>query len=434
MIYEVKIMKFLKNLKKFVLLNTIFLILLLSTGSALAASVTNIGDLDLNSSRDLSGKGFYWDASERTLTLENAKLEGMIILPDNGDVTIFLKGENTLTVPETHRSTAAIYSDSRKHEHVTFEGDGTGSLTVNGSVHLNWTDTLTIQNCILSVNTDNYRASQSDQYSMTTSTHDTFITDARLYFTDGMNLGGDHMIDNSFIEIRNENSKLADVDVNGSLTLKNGSELHVYFDDIKHSGTALQVDGDFFADQSSIVEILNPDGTYAMHIDGRIELLSQRLYLTAAESIIYTHEEAGVPASITLPAKLSSPGPDASQIDYTSEEYETKLDRIKSGVEATTIRLQSARTAKGNIKLTWRKSPGYRVDYYEVFRSTKRYSGYTKKPFYTSTFDKKTTYTNTGSLERGTRYYYKVRGVRTIDGVRYYTQWSNKAWRYYKGM
>ena len=405
--------------------------LLLSTGTALAASVTNIGDLDLNSTRDLTGKGFYWDASERTLTLENAKLEGMIILPDKGDVTIFLKGENTLTVPETHRSTAAIYSDSREHEHVTFEGDGTGSLTVNGSVHLNWTDTLTIQDCILSVNTDNYRASQSDQYSMTTSTHDTFITDARLYFTDGMNLGGDHTIDRSYIEVRNENVKLTSVDINGILTLKNGSELHLYFEDTKHASPALQVDGDFIADQSSIVEILNPDGTYAMHVDGGIELLSQRLHLTAAESVIYTHEEAGVPASITLPAKLSFPGSDASQIDYTSEEYAAKLDRIKSGVEATTIRLQSAHTAKGNIKLTWRKSPGYRVDYYEVFRSTKRYSGYTKKPFYTTTFDKKTTYTNTGSLQKGTRYYYKVRGVRTIDGEKYYTQWSNKAWRMY---
>lgn len=259
-------MKFDINLKKFVFLNTVLLLLLLSTGRALAASVTNIGDLDLNSSRDLSGKGFYWDASERTLTLENAKLEGMIILPDNGDVTIFLKGENTLTVPETHRSTAAIYSDSREHEHVTFEGDGTGSLTVNGSVHLNWTNTLTIQDCILSVNTDNYRASQSDQYSMSAGTHSTVIKNARLYFTDGMNLGGNHMIDNSFIEIRNENSKLADVDVNGNLTLKNDSELHIAFDDIKHASPALQVDGDFIADQSSIAEILNPDGTYAMHV------------------------------------------------------------------------------------------------------------------------------------------------------------------------
>ena len=424
-------MRFNNNLKKFVLLNTILLILLLGTGTALAASVTNIGDLDLNSGRDLSGKGYYWDASEQTLTLENVKLEGMIILPDDGDVTVCLKGENVLTVPETHRSTAAIYTDSRQHGQITFESDGTGSLIVNGEVNLGWTDTLTIMDCILSVSTANYQPNQSGQYSMSAGTLNTVIKNARLYFTDGMNLGGNHMIDNSFIEIRNANSKLADVDVNGSLTLKNGSELQISFDDIKHASTSLQVDGDFFADQSSVVEILNPDGTYAMHVDGRIELLSHRLLLTAAKSIIYTHEEAGVPASIILPAKLSFSGSDVSQIDYASEEYEAKLDRIKSGVEATTIKLQSARTARGNIKLTWRKSPGYRVDYYEVFRSTKRYSGYTKKPFYTTTFDKKTTYTNTGSLQKGTRYYYKVRGVRTIDGEKYYTQWSNKAIRSY---
>lgn len=419
------------NLRLTFFLCIILTVLLLSTGTALAASATDIGDLNLNSSRDLFGKGYHWDASGRTLTLTNAKLEGMIILPDEGDVTFFLKGENTLTVPESHRSTAAIYSDSREHEHITFEGDGTGSLTVNGSVHLNWTDTLTIQDCILSVNTDNYRASQSDQYSMSASTGDTFITNARLYFSDGMNLGGDHTIDNSYIEVRNENVKLTSVDINGSLTLKNGSELHIFFEDTKHASPALYADADFYADESSIVEILNPDGTHAMRVDGSIQLLSQRLHLTSAESVFYTHEESGVPASLTLPAKLSFSGSDISKIDYISDAYEAKLDRIKSGVEATTIKLQSERTAKGNIKLTWRKSPGYRVDYYEVFRSTKRYSGYTKKPFYTTAFDKKTTYTNTGSLQKENRYYYKVRGVRIIDGERYYTQWSNKAWRMY---
>ena len=99
-----------------------------------------------------------------------------------------------------------------------------------------------------------------------------------------------------------------------------------------------------------------------------------------------------------------------------------------TGVRNTEITLKST-AGKGYIKLTWKKAPGYKVDYYEVYRSVKKNSGYGQKAFYRTSSGNKLSYKNTKGLKKGTRYYFKVRGVRIVDGKRIETQWSNKAWR-----
>lgn len=102
---------------------------------------------------------------------------------------------------------------------------------------------------------------------------------------------------------------------------------------------------------------------------------------------------------------------------------------LRIGVQSTTIDMSSSLTEKGKIRIDWDKSPGYRVDYYEVFRSTKKSSGYGTKAYYTTSGASKTYYVNTKGLEPGNTYYYKVRGVRLVDGKKIYTKWSNKSWR-----
>ncbi len=103
--------------------------------------------------------------------------------------------------------------------------------------------------------------------------------------------------------------------------------------------------------------------------------------------------------------------------------------KLAKGVRNTTIVLKSKLTKSGKIRLTWTKSKDYKLDYLEVYRSTKKNSGYGKKPFFTTKHGSTVKYLNTKSLKKGKTYYYKIRGVRIIDGKKYYTKWSNKTWK-----
>ena len=106
-----------------------------------------------------------------------------------------------------------------------------------------------------------------------------------------------------------------------------------------------------------------------------------------------------------------------------------KNAKLIKGVENTTIVLKSKLTKNGNVLLTWTKSKGYKVDRFEIYRSVKKSSGYGRKAFFTTKDGIWSKYLNTKALKTGKTYYYKLRGIRVIDGQKYYTQWSNKAWR-----
>ena len=87
----------------------------------------------------------------------------------------------------------------------------------------------------------------------------------------------------------------------------------------------------------------------------------------------------------------------------------------------------SAANGKAAIKVYWYAEDGsdINIDGYEVFRSTKRYSGFGKTPIFETDRE---TYWNT-AIKSGTTYYYKVRGYIELNGERYYTGWSMKAIR-----
>lgn len=113
----------------------------------------------------------------------------------------------------------------------------------------------------------------------------------------------------------------------------------------------------------------------------------------------------------------------------TKEEIIAALDNSKLVARSKLITLENGKKA---VRVTWYDQNGNEIDFdgIEVYRSVKRYKGYGLKPLYTTKGDKSEGYyVNTKDLKEGTTYYYKVRGYVTIDGQKYYTDYSLKAIR-----
>ncbi len=98
----------------------------------------------------------------------------------------------------------------------------------------------------------------------------------------------------------------------------------------------------------------------------------------------------------------------------------------KQNTAVKELKLKASSTAKkGSITVKWTVTgDATAIDGYEIWKSTKANKGY-KKAFTTT----KTSYKNTKDLKKGTRYYYKVRAYKMVDGVKVTSDWSNKAYR-----
>ena len=103
-------------------------------------------------------------------------------------------------------------------------------------------------------------------------------------------------------------------------------------------------------------------------------------------------------------------------------EYFIRYKNSINGVKTTTLDL-SKKVGNTSIELNWKKSPGYKIAYYEIYRSTT--GMFNHKPYKVTKTEDTTSLVESESLENNKTYYYKVRGVRIIDGKKYYTKWSN---------
>ena len=113
----------------------------------------------------------------------------------------------------------------------------------------------------------------------------------------------------------------------------------------------------------------------------------------------------------------------------SEEDAEKAIQEQKETIKAIKFKLSSqivkTKSGKKAVKLTWSNPSDIEFEGVAIYRSTKKNTGYGKKPIYVSKSDK---YINT-AVKSGKKYYYKVRGFVTIDGEKVYTDWSYKAYR-----
>ena len=111
--------------------------------------------------------------------------------------------------------------------------------------------------------------------------------------------------------------------------------------------------------------------------------------------------------------------------------YAIKLIEAKviASVESLKIKASSKLYKGKKIRVNWRVADGdaSMITGYQVYKSTKMNSGY---KFMGKT--QKSYMDNKKNLKKGKRYFYKVRAYIDVDGERYFSDWSNKANRYYK--
>lgn len=138
-----------------------------------------------------------------------------------------------------------------------------------------------------------------------------------------------------------------------------------------------------------------------------------------------------LPATPTSPTKPTQPG-DKDDGNISPSEPTTGGDKALTAAQQKTIAKVKAMKiiytsakyskAKKSYTLKYKRSnKAYKLDGYQIYRSTKVNKGF-KKAASTS----RTTWTDKKVGKKGTVRYYKVRGFRKIAGKTYYTNWSVK--------
>ena len=114
------------------------------------------------------------------------------------------------------------------------------------------------------------------------------------------------------------------------------------------------------------------------------------------------------------------------------QEYEKRIAQLEKqlkqkeeilaigDMELTASAQYGKSSGKRYIKVSWKASETVEGVKYQVYKSSKKSSGYSK-----AITTSKLYYKNTTGLTKGKTYYYKVRAYKSIGGTSYYSAWSN---------
>ena len=139
---------------------------------------------------------------------------------------------------------------------------------------------------------------------------------------------------------------------------------------------------------------------------------------TSSDDTVTEPTEPSEPTEPTKPSEPENPG--ASEDDAKKE---ATIEKYRNGLAKTKVINLKAEAGRKKVKLTWKKSAsGFAVDNYQIWRSVKKSSGYSK--IFTSSNPKNCYYINTKGLSPNKTYWYKVRGVRKIYGTTLYTPFT----------
>lgn len=249
---------------------------------------------------------------------------------------------------------------------------------------------------------------------------------------------------------KSSDTSIATVDSNGKVTLKGKAGVVIITvtspATSNYAAAKKEVKITVNPDESTPAAIMTGSDSYAKTTgDSGFDLLASsnsggKLTYSSSDTSIASVDSAGYvtlkgkagTATITIQCAAAGNYEAAVKtIQVTVTEKEDDSERILNGVRATTLKVYSSVTPD-YIQLSWTKSKGFKVDHYQIFRAMSK-DGFTNSPMYTTKYGTTTTYKNTNKLVKGSRYYYKIRGVRTIDGKTAYTQWSKTIYRTFKG-
>ena len=126
----------------------------------------------------------------------------------------------------------------------------------------------------------------------------------------------------------------------------------------------------------------------------------------------------------------------ASDAEYQQilADYEVRIQQLRAArEELAAVSIQAtSKAVKGAMKLSWTTTAqaadgsvtAYQPDGYELWKSTSKTNGYTLLKNCSGKAFK-----NTSNIQKGKRYYYKVRAYKIVGEKKLYSAWSNVTYK-----